>query len=186
METIQGTYVFKKFSLNFLVFWQRDMERDILDTWTDVADFPLYEVSDGGEIRNKRTGRVLRQFDNGRDSLYVTLSESGRQYTRSVRRLVAVAFLGDPMNDDVAIPIDGDHHNNRADNLVWKPMWFAVKMKRQQRRTRPVYDFQIREVRTGRIFENSREASEVLDILEDDIVLRVDIGQRMEPVWSSG
>lgn len=114
----------------------------------------------------------------------VTLSENGGQYTRSVRRLVAVAFLGDPMNDDVAIPIDGDYDNNRADNLVWKPMWFAVRMKRQRRRTTPVYSFRIRETRTGRIFENSREAAEALDILEDDIVMRVDVGQLMEPMWS--
>jgi hypothetical protein len=172
METIQGTRLLKKFSAKFLVFWQRVGGRDILDTWVDVAEFPQYEVSDQGEIRN-----------NGRDSMYVTLSDNGGQYTRSVRRLVAIAYLGDPMNDDVAIPIDGDHYNNRADNLVWKPMWFAVKMKRQQRRTRPVYDFRIRELETGRIFENSRHASQELDILEDDVVLRVDAGYKLQPVW---
>lgn len=160
-------------------------ERDILDTWLDVAEFPLYEVSDKGEVRNKRTGRVLRQYSNGRDSIFVTLRCDGAQYSKSVRRLVAVAFLGDPMNDDVAIPIDGDYSNNCADNLVWKPMWFAVRMKRQRRRTAPVYNFRVREVRTGRIFANSLEAAEALDLLEDDIVSRVDYGQLMEPMWSS-
>lgn len=152
----------------------------------EIEDFPLYEVSDAGQVRNKRTGRILKQFDNGRDSMFVTLRDGGRQHSKSVRRLVAVAFLGDPMNDDVAIPLDGDHSNNRADNLAWKPMWFAVRMKRQQRRTKPVYNFQIREVRTGRLFDNSRQASEVLDILEDDVVHRVDVGFWLEPVWSNG
>lgn len=151
-----------------------------MDTWVDIEDFPLYEVSDQGEIRNKRTGRVLKQHDNGRDSLFVVLRRDGGQVTRSVRRLVATAFFGPPFGDDVVMPIDGDYYNNAADNLVYKPMWFAIKMKRQRRRTQPVYDFRIREVQTGRIFDNSRHASEVLDTLEDDVVFKVDIGFWLE------
>ena len=30
--------------------------------WIDALDLPQYEVSDNGNIRNKKTGRILKQF----------------------------------------------------------------------------------------------------------------------------
>lgn len=155
-----------------------------MDTWVSIDGFDQYEVSSQGQVRNSSTGRILKQYDNGRDSLFVTIRRDGRQYSKSVRRLVAVAFLGEPMDDDVAIPIDGDYSNNRADNLVWKPMWFAVRVKAQRRRTRPVYSFRIEEIATGRIFANSLEAANSLDKLEDDIVRAVDVGYRYQRLVS--
>lgn len=152
---IQGAIFSQRFRPNFLVLAENALERDILDTWLVIEEFPQYEVSDAGEVRNTRTGRILNQTDNGRDSFMVTFSQEGRRYTRSVRRLVAVAFLGDPMVDDVAIPLDGDYTNNRADNLVWKPMWFAIEMKAQNRKSTPLDHRRIRSVRTGIIYENT-------------------------------
>lgn len=184
METLQGPYVFKKFSAEFFGFGRESCGRDILDTWVSIEGFDRYEVSDRGRVRNSETGRVLRQYDNGRDSLFVTLRQDGRQYSRSVRRLVAEAFIGAPMEDDVAIPLDGDYSNNRADNLVWKPMWFAVRVKAQRRRTAPIYSFRIEEIATGRIFDNSLEAANALDKLEDDIVRAVDVGYRYQRLVS--
>jgi hypothetical protein len=154
--------------------------RDILDTWVPIDGFDPYEVSDQGVVRNSNTGRILKQYDNGRDTIFVTLSRGGQKYSKSVRRLVATTFIGEPMEDDVAIPIDGDYSNNRADNLVWKPMWFAVRVKAQRRRTEPLYSFRIEEIATGRIFENSLEAANALDKLEDDIVRAVDVGYRYQ------
>ena len=57
----------------------------------------------------------------------------GRQYARSVRRLVAECFLEPPPSPvfDTPINIDGDLTNNHADNLMSRPRWFAMKYMRQ-------------------------------------------------------
>jgi len=142
-----------------------------LETWLDVEDFPLYEVSDLGRVRNKDTEFVLKPLSNGRDSLVVILRRDNRGHTRSIRRLVALAFLGEPYGSEVALPIDGDYNNNAADNLVYKPMWFAQRAKKQHRRRDPIRHQQVRVIETGDIYANTLACAEALGLLEDYVLL---------------
>lgn len=65
--------------------------------WEVVAVNPNYEVSDLGEVRNIKTGRILKQkLRNG--YLAVNLSNDGKVTTYNVHRLVAEAFLDNPDN----------------------------------------------------------------------------------------
>ena len=34
------------------------------EIWKTIKDFPRYEVSNKGEVRNKKTGRILKQSYN--------------------------------------------------------------------------------------------------------------------------
>ncbi len=104
--------------------------------WHELDDFPDYAVSELGDITNIKTGMPRKLSINGQGIVKISLYNRSRQLiTRSVARLVAEAFVPRPDADtfDTPIHLDGDQRNCRADNLVWRPRWFAIKYHKQFR-----------------------------------------------------
>ena len=87
--------------------------------WKDIEDFPKYQVSNTGLVRNKKSGNLLTQKP-GRDGRYLSVYLCGddKENTQRVHRLVADAFLGKHPGMMVN-HIDGDKSNNHIDNLEW-------------------------------------------------------------------
>ena len=81
--------------------------------WSTILD--NYEISDEGKIRNIRTGRMLKQFI-GKDG-YVRTQIGGK--TRTVHRLVALAFIPEVDGKVFVNHKDGNKQNNNATNLEW-------------------------------------------------------------------
>jgi hypothetical protein len=96
-----------------------------MERWRDIPGHPGYEVSDEGRVRSWRCSgmserrrdepRILRQ---GRAVLI--RSAMGFKISRSVPRLVLLAFVGPP-DPPCALAgfIDGDRTNLRVENLRW-------------------------------------------------------------------
>lgn len=105
------------------------------EEWVDIHDFPNYRVSTLGNVFNSQFERIVKTSSTNqqyKSTLKVGLMEGGVQYTRSVKILVADAFVdGRTLLFDTAVQLDGDHLNCRADNLIWRPRWFAWKHTRQ-------------------------------------------------------
>lgn len=97
----------------------RQKTEHLEEIWKTIDDWPNYQVSNLGQVRNKNTGKLMKQTF-GRDGRYfsVYLCNQGKENTQSVHRLVAEAFLGKHPGLMVN-HIDGDRLNNRADNLEW-------------------------------------------------------------------
>lgn len=136
-----------------------------MEHWLVIADFPKYEVSDLGRIRNRKTQRMVRLQDNRTGGMMVRLYRDGVGYSRLVRRLVANAFLpiGDEHGDAAPVHIDGDYRNCAADNLDWRPRWQARVRTMQRRRVVPIRDVPYRDVDTGETWSNSLEAANAID-----------------------
>lgn len=84
--------------------------------WVDLKEDPRYEVSNLGNVRNKKTGRILKPNLN-RPGGYQRVNIQGRH--KYVHRLVADSFFdGDHDKLDVN-HIDGDKTNNALPNLEW-------------------------------------------------------------------
>lgn len=79
-----------------------------------VVGFPGYEVSDTGLVRNAATGLILAQ-SNGR----YRLVPLGHGVVRSVHTLVLEAFHGPCPDGLQGRHVNGDSHDNRAENLRW-------------------------------------------------------------------
>lgn len=102
----------------------------MIELWRPVVGFEgLYEVSDLGRVRvlphtakdgRKFRGKVLSIRVSPQDGYCrVNLRKDGKQYNKTVHRIVATAFLHDPANRPEINHIDGHKWNNRASNLEW-------------------------------------------------------------------
>lgn len=89
------------------------------EEWRDIEDYPNYEVSNIGRVRNKNTGRILSQNDNGCGYLHVSLWKDGKGCSKYVHRLVGEAFIPNPENKETINHKDLQPYNNFVDNLEW-------------------------------------------------------------------
>lgn len=79
----------------------------------------LYEVSNYGRVRNKKTKRFLTQHDNGKGYLFVSLWKNNKGKREYVHRLVALAFIPNPDKKPTVNHKDEDKQNNYVENLEW-------------------------------------------------------------------
>jgi len=97
-----------------------------------IPDFPRYEVTNHGRVFNRRTGREMTMSPTAAGDLTVGLVRGGYQCRRSVKVLVAEAFVrgrSDVFN--TPIQIDGVKENLNAYNICWRPRWFAWEYTHQ-------------------------------------------------------
>ncbi len=67
--------------------------------WKNIEDYPNYEVSNEGQVRNKLTGNVLKgEIVKDKGYIQVSLSKNGNRERFKVHRLVANAFIPNPNN----------------------------------------------------------------------------------------
>lgn len=144
-----------------------------MEHWKEIRAFPGYSVSSHGRVRNDETDRLLALTVNQQGIVTVGLTEHGIQYKRSVTLLVAKAFLSPPKEPsfDTPIQLDGDRMNNRADNLAWRPRWFAIRYHQQFHNTKRGFTVPIEEVNTGERFENSWEAATKYGLIDREILI---------------
>jgi hypothetical protein len=88
--------------------------------WRRVVGFAWhYEISDNGQVRSIKTGRILKTQCSATGYATITLRRDGKNYARYVHRLVAQAFFGIRTSDKVVNHKDGNRQNNHVDNLEW-------------------------------------------------------------------
>jgi hypothetical protein len=90
--------------------------------WKDIKGYEgHYQVSNTGEVRSiKGTSQVILKGDhqrNGYKRVYLWLNGSKKNFC--VHRLVAEAFIPNPLNLTDVNHIDEDKDNNSASNLEW-------------------------------------------------------------------
>jgi hypothetical protein len=90
------------------------------ETWKPVVGYEgLYEVSSEGNVRNVKTGKILKPKNNRRGYLFVGLHKNGAVKNRYIHRLVAQAFIPNPNKLPEVNHKDEIKANNNLDNLEW-------------------------------------------------------------------
>ena len=117
--------------------------------------------------------------------LTVGMMHCGTQFRRSVPLLVAEAFVpGGTEIFDTPICLDGDPENLRANNLAWRPRWFAIKYKKQFCDGSGVFIKRpIRNRSTGEVFADSFECAKWYGVLEWDLMESIEHRTYVWPVF---
>lgn len=134
-----------------------------METWKTIDDYPNYEVSNLGKVRNSRTGRVLKQGKHRQGYALVWLSDDEGRHGKSVHRLVAETYIPNPKGKPQVNHIDGNKQNNCVDNLEWNTAKenFAHAWRTSLYTGRPTVPVRI--VETGEIFNSIRECAEAIN-----------------------
>lgn len=144
------------------------------EEWRKIAMFPGYSVSTAGSVRNDETDRLLTPQVNQHGVVTVGMTKKKVQYKKALNILVAEAFLIRPsFAFDTPVYLDGDRFNARADNLCWRPRWFAIKYYQQFQQDKPCFTRKVQVVETGEVFDTSWQAALTLGALDRDIAFSI-------------
>ena len=97
--------------------------------WFPIKDFPNYEVSTEGRIRNITTGHIIKP-SICKNSLMAPLRYKNQTAHRSISKLVLQTFCTSKYESGWAIHLDGNYKNNTLSNLDYpnlqKDMEFRI------------------------------------------------------------
>ena len=107
------------------------------EIWKDIPEYEgLYQASNLGRVRSldrvkeyyprdrkaytkNAKGKILKQYCDPRCYRFVGLHTNGKREKLLVHRLMAMAFIENPMNYRDVTFKDGNRSNMTVDNLMW-------------------------------------------------------------------
>lgn len=152
-----------------------------------VEGFPDYLIDRNGTVYTEASGLKRKPSKTRDGAMKITLYRDGKPYTKSLSLLVAKTWVYndfDPDIFDTPIHLDNDQENNHADNLAWRPRWFAVKYQRQYwneefRFSRVV----VREKRSGIVYDTIMQACQYYGYLYMDVLKSCTKHESVFPTW---
>lgn len=91
-----------------------------MEKWKVIENtYNMFSISDKGNIKNNKTGRVLKLQRNHKGYLEVRVTINKIKKTLKPHRLVAFYFVENKENKPQVNHIDGNKENNNVNNLEW-------------------------------------------------------------------
>lgn len=87
--------------------------------WKIIPDYPNYEVSNTGLVRNIKTGNLIKPEIQFKGYYRVQLYKNNKKRNYRIHRLVAEAFIDNPENKPHVNHKNLDKSNNCVENLEW-------------------------------------------------------------------
>jgi hypothetical protein len=90
-----------------------------MEKWKKIEGYEHYKVSTHGRVMNYEDGKIKIQYLSDKGYPRVRLYDKGKNKDPYVHRLVAVAFIKNPLGKPQINHMDGVKTNNRVENLRW-------------------------------------------------------------------
>ena len=95
------------------------MNNNQIETYANITGFSNYQVSNFGNVKNIKTGRILKPGTEGSGYLYVILMDDGERSSKKIHKLVATTFLQNSEEKKCVDHKDRCKTNNHISNLRW-------------------------------------------------------------------
>lgn len=152
------------------------MKFKLKETWKQIKGFPDYEVSTFGNIKNVKTGKMLKLIVRNKNKGYlaVKLFNNGKSKYLYVHVLVAKTFLPDTERNPDGTLMNGHHQINHRDenkrnnnllNLEWCDSRYNLTYSDTFRKLQK----KIQCIETGVAYESTYEAEKKLNLRKDSI-----------------
>jgi len=89
-----------------------------MEAWHTIIEFPRYDVSCFGNIRNNKTNKIMKLCIKS-GYYHISLTNETCKKSCKVHRLVALAFIENPENKSEVNHKDKNKLNNHLSNLEW-------------------------------------------------------------------
>lgn len=93
----------------------------MIEQWNQIPNFSRYKISSFGNIFDIKRN-IQYNFSNTKEDNYISVSlvnDNNIRCSFSVHKLVAVAFIENPLQLTIVNHIDGNKKNNNVSNLEW-------------------------------------------------------------------
>ena len=129
-----------------------------MEIWKPLHNFPGYEGSTEGRVKNVRTQHILKPCPDKTGRMLLSLQKNGEQRTVKVHRAIAETFYGERPGLEV-LHRDADYSNNRIDNLEWATRSEVVTESYRRGSKRPYQSMPVRVIETGKVYDSITECA---------------------------
>lgn len=138
---------------------------NIKEEWKIVDEFPTYSVSNLGRLRNDITGNIIKGSFDKDGYRQAIICYKGKQYNRRFCRLVALAFIPNPLNLPIVNHKDENKQNDTTTNLEWCTTAYnnSYGNRTQQTRKRVIC------VETQQVYDGLRVAERLCNVPHSSI-----------------
>ena len=139
-----------------------------MNKWKPLYNYPGYEGSPDGQIRNVRTQRVLKPVINGSGVPVLSLQTDNGQRSVNARRVLAETFTGEHPGMDVRYR-DPDNDSLAIDNLEWCTRSETIQRGYDRGTKKSPTCVRVRVVETGETYDTIKECAEATGCDKSDI-----------------
>ena len=90
-----------------------------MEEYRTIEEYENYEISNLGNVRNKKTGNILTQILRYDGYYCVNVRKNSKPKNLSIHRLIALSFIPNPSNKPFVDHVNRSRSDNRLENLRW-------------------------------------------------------------------